>query len=405
MEVIQYLKHCLENNDMQEALLTWHFAGAEKCNNDTKFYKKGSAYLVDCSDSIFHNYIVYCHENYTGQVQWQDIKSLNEARQTTLADGLTAECFTFSEKKLENVALVESAVLLAGTSYVPFTKYSAESSSNTDIIIDDDTYFQILKVIGVPFVRESELEYNRQAILKLAVEPALRLYYTHFPITQEQVIKGLSVGDFMIPYPTEPYPAYDVVTWKTSPGPMQGSMAVNGMSPLAGLGTDIGLYTRAAAGNTFAQGIRYNKAVPGYTGEGTSGGTSAFSELATAWPIANTMRNVMAREKLSKVRVPGQGLFAKGYSTKSGILNLLWLCWSRNFDDVDFADWTKVVQLCQAHVKATIGPIRELLRTDSNIPFKDGITKEGLDEISAIEKEWMESPYNKIYTTMRGSMI
>lgn len=405
MEVLQYIQCCLDNNDNQETLLSWYYAGAAKCNSETPFYKKDTVYLIDCADSIFDQYLVFCEENHLGKVDWKTIRNLNDARQTSLVDGLTAECFRFSEKKLENADIVDSAIKLAGADYQPFTKYVKEASLNTDIIIDDDTYFQILKVVGAPFVKESELEYNRQAILKLAVEPALRMYYTYFPITKEEVLQGISLGDFMIPYPTEPYPAYKAIAWKTSPGPVQGAMSLNGLSPLAGLGTDVSLYTRAASGNSFAQGIRYNKPVPGYTGEGTSGGSSAYSELATAWPIANTMKNIMTREKLSKVRVPGQGYFAKGYSTKSGFLNILWLCWSRNFDDVEFDDWSTVVRLCQAHVKATIGPIRELLRTDSNVPFKEGITKEGEEEILRIEKEWKESPFNKIYTTMRGGLI
>lgn len=406
MEVLQYIKSSLDNKDYDEALLSWHFAGASKCDENTMFYKKDNVYLIDSPTSVFNNYLVFCQENYTGKVDWPSIKVLTEARQTTLVDGLTAECFSFSDTKLENVLELPSMLEKLDPEYKPFSKNVIQSSLNEDIIIDDDTYFQILKVMGAPFVRESELEYNRQAILKLAVEPALRMYYTFFPITQEETMRSISIGDYMIPYPTEPYPAYKAVAWKTSPGPVQaGALSLNGLSPLAGLGTDISLYTRSASGNSFAQGIRYHKPVPGYTGEGTSGGSSAYSELATAWPIANTMKNIMTREKLSKVRVPGKGFFAKGYSTKSGFLNIVWLCWSRNFDDVEFDDWPTVIKLCQAHVKTTIGPIRELLRQDSNVPFKEGITKEGEEEIEKIENAWRESPYNKIYTTMRGGLI
>lgn len=403
MEVLQYLQLCNEYQDTSELLLSWHYAGAEVCNSLTKFYKKGSAYLINAENSKFNNYLLLCQENYTGQIGWENINSLDEAKQTTLSKGLTAECFTFIDTPIKKDDL--KTLLENNPDYIPFVKYSQEGSSNTDIIIDDDTYYQIMKVVGVPFVKERELEYNRQAILKLAVEPALRLYYTYFPIKQEQVIPGMTTGDYMIPYPTEPYPAYKAVAWKTSAGPLGGAAAINGLSPLAALGTDISLYTRSAAGGNFNTGLTYNKPVPGYTGRGSGTGGSVYSELATAWPIANTLKNIMRREKLSKIRVPGKGLFAKGYSTVSGFLNIIWLCWSRNFDDVDFDDWHKVIELCQAEVKVSIGAIRELLRTDSNIPFKEGMQKEGEETIKSIEKEWSEQSYNKSLTPMRGGVL
>ena len=404
MEVFDYVQCCINNHDDTELLLSWYYAGASKCDNNTRFYKRDSVYIVDTADSVFHNYLFFCNENYNGQIDWTKLNTLDEARQTTLKDGLTLECFTFTEKVL-NLSNLDAIITTLPADYVPFKKYEFAASLNEDIIIDDSTYYQIMKVVGMPFVKQRELEYNRQAILKLAVEPALRMYYTYFPITQEQVISSMGVGDYMIPYPTEPYPAYKAIAWKTAPGPLGGNAAINGMSPLAALGTDVALYTRASVGNKFAQGLRYNKPVPGFSGEGTSGGGSAYSELATAWPIANTLKNIMRREKLSKIRVPGKGLFAKGYSTVTGMLNIIWLCWSRNFDDVDFDDWSTVIRLCQAQVKTSIGPIRELLRTDSNVPFKDGITKEGEDEIKEIEKELKENSYNKIYTPSRGGLV
>lgn len=402
MELFQYIQTCLANKDYNELLFSWYFAGSSICNNATKFYKKGDLYIIDEPKSVFNGYMMYCNENYIGQLDWSTIKSLDEAGKTTIKDGVTAECFTFIER-LDTTGVAEAAEKLKD--YTPFSKYGIEQDTSTDIIIDDDQYYQIMQVVGMPFIKEREMEYNRQAILKLAIEPALRMYYTYFPIIDERTYSEISAGDFMIPYPTKPWPAYKAVAWKTTAGPITGAAAINGISPLAALGTDINLYTRAASGNRFSQGLHYNKPVPGFTGEGTGGGTSAFSELATAWPIANTMKNMMRREHLQKVNVPGKGYFAKGYSTTSGFLNITWLCWSRNFDDIDAEDWYKVLQLCQAHVKKSIGAIRGLLRTDSNLPFREGMEKEGADEIDAIEKEWKESPYNDIYTSMRGGLI
>lgn len=404
MEIKQYVQACISQADMEELAISWSYAGKSIATSSTRFYKSGNVYLIDDPNSLFNNQLFYCNENYVGQVNWAEVNTLTEANRTTLKNGLTALCFDFFNTTLDPTtvdAIVTNAEAQEG--FAPFTKYAALSEANDDIYIDDTQYYQIMQVIGQPYIKDSELEYKRQAILKLAVEPALRMYYTYFPLTQEQVIQH-NLGDFLIPYPTVPYPAYKAIAWVTSPG-QTGGRSMNGLSPLAALGTDMNIYTRAATGNRFAQGLRYNKPVPGYTGEGTAGGGSAYSELATAWPIANTMKNIMRREKLSKIHIPGQGLFAKGYSTMSGYLNIRWLCWSRDFNDVEFEDWNTVVQLCQAHVKFSIGAIRDLLRSDSNIPFRDGIQKEGQQEIAEIEKKWSESPYRLIYTPARGGIV
>lgn len=404
MEVKQYIQTCIDQEDNQELSLAWNYAGRSIATSETRFYKSGNVYMISDPNSVFNKQLFYCNENYSGRIDWSTVSTLTEANRTTLKNGLTALCFDFYNKTLDltNVDTYVNAAE-ANPDFQPFAKYAALSEQNTNIFIDDDQYYQIMQVIGQPYIKDSELEYKRQAILKLAVEPALRMYYTYFPLIQEQVIQH-NMGDYLIPYPTKPYPAYKAIAWVTSAG-AKGAASLNGMSPLAALGTDMSLYTRAATGSKYAQGLRYNKPVPGFTGESVSNGQSAYSELATAWPIANTMKNIMRREKLSKIHIPGQGIFAKGYSTMSGFLNIRWLCWSRDFDDVEFEDWSKVIRLCQAHVKFSIGAIRDLLRNDSNIPFREGIQKEGQQEIAEIEKEWMENPIRNIYTPARGGLV
>lgn len=421
MDIRSYLNYCLERGDTEELALCWHFMGEQVATPTTKAYVKGMLYAVyipnakanDSSESIttdssndisedpagFHNQLFYCEESYLGTIDWAHIKSLDEAQQTTLSSGITANCFQFLNTTID-INMVPFLVKVTednNPDYTPFTKY--DLLDNKEIIIDDDTYYQIMQVIGQPFIKSRELEYNRQAILKLAIEPALREYYTYFPLIQEQVIPSRAGGDYCIKYPTEPYPAYKAIAWVTSPGLAKNSF--NGLSPLAALGTEVSMYTRSAQGSRFAQGLRYNKPVPGFTGE--SGG-SAYKEMATAWPLANTLKNMNRREKLSKVHKE-DGTYAIGYSTLSGYLNIRWLCWSRNFDDVEFEDWPKVIQLCQAHVKFSIGAIRDLLNTDSNIPFRGGIQKEGHDEMKAILDEWAASPITKIYTPSRGGLL
>lgn len=407
MEIKQYIQTCVDQNDVKELSISWYFAGQSVCNSDTRFYKAGDVYVVKDALSAFNNQLLYCDNNYIGQIDWSTIDSLDEAQQVSLKSGLVCPCFTFYNTQLD-ITNTTTYVNSVDASYQPFTKYADLSSNLTDIIIDDDQYYQIMQVVGQPFIKDRELEYNRQAILKLAVEPALREYYTTFPLEQEEVRPQFAGGDFLIPYPTAPYPAYKAIAWVTSPGGLGSRGGTLNMSPLAALGTDVSLYNRYATGGSgkFATGLQYNKPVPGYTGRDSLGdGTSAFSQLATAWPIANTMKNLSRREKLSKVHIPGKGLFARGYSTMTGCLNILWYCWSRDFSDVEFEDWQEVVPLCQAHVKMSIGAIRDLLGTDSNIKFKEGMQKEGQQERDAILKAWSESPVRLRHVTSRGGLV
>lgn len=400
MDYKRYLIQCIENMDKEELSLSYAFLGRKVCDNETMAYIEGSVYQISNEDCPFNGQIFYCDENYFGKIDWAKIKTLDEAQQTTLKRGLTATCFTFLNTKIDNLA-IDTYLRTLPEGYVPFSKYATISTLD-NILIDDDQYYQIMQVIGQPFIKDRELEYNRQAILKLAVEPALRMYYTYFPLIQEEVLPNQATGDYLIPYPTEPYPAYKAIAWVTTAG--ANGKSLNGISPLAALGTDVSLYTRTAQGSKFNTGLRYNKPVPGWNGESSAGG-SAYSEMAAQWPIANTMKNMMRREKLSKIHIPGKGLFAKGYSTMSGFLNIKWLCWSRDFDDVEFEDWPKVIQLCQAHVKFSIGAIRDLLRSDSNVPIREGIQKEGEEAIAKIESEWKENPIRLIHTPARGGLV
>ncbi len=402
MNLKQYIQCCIDQKDFQELAVSWHYSGALKVTSETRFYKSGNLYVIQDPNSVFNNQLLYCDVDYNDKINWSTVSTIDEAQQTTIKDGLTAPCFSFFDTTIDLLDVpTRVGIAEADPNFKPFVKYVDLASSNTDIIIDDDQYYQIMQVIGQPWVKDRELEYKRQAILKLAVEPALRMYYTYFPLIQEQVLPH-RMGDFLIPYITKPYPAYKAIVWVTSPGGVsKGAMSANGLNPLTALGSDIALYNRSANGGSAGFNIKYNKPVPGWTGQHVTG-ISAFNELSTAWPTANTLKNLMRREKVSKIHIPGQGLFAKGYSNLSGYLNIRWFCWSRDFNDVEFEDWNKVVQLCQAHVKFSIGAVRDLLNPDSNIKFRDGLQKEGATEIAAIEKDWVDNPYRMIFTPARG---
>ncbi len=393
MDIKSYIKTCISNKDNIELKMSWWFLGGKKATNNTPMYNSGSLYVVDQPDSSFHNYFFYCDENYIGKIDWSHVSVIGDAQQTVLADGITTECFDFLDYQI-TVADIET--LVANYSDEPFSKYSAAElmEQGSGIIIDDDTYYQIMTIMGVPFVSEGDLEYNRQAILKLAFEPAMKAYFASWPIVEPEVIY-LQGGDFDIKFPEM---AMQAVAWTTVGGAGATTMSIN---PLAAIRTPA-LMTSGMFNSGYRSQINYRKPYPGWTGtDGENQNTKTFCDT---FVLSNTLRNASKREHWTRVHRP-DGLHLVGYTTSSKTLNVKWLKWSRDFADVVPDDWEEMYRLCQASVKRVFGPLRSLLRQDQNIPFDSKeMMKEGQQEWLEIVKAWKDSPYGLIYTPQHGGI-
>lgn len=386
-----YIQNCVDNFDNEELVICWNLLGEKVANDSVKIYTKDSLYKITDENSKFNNYLFWCDSDYIGKINWSNIKVLQEAGKTALENGITSNCFTFFNIPLDTTHYNEIIEINKNTT--PFSKYSEQKLlTNADIIIDDTTYYQIMQVVGQPFIKDSELEYNRQAILKLTVEPALRTYFKYFPLFEEAQY-SIS-GNYDIKYPEM---AYRAIGWVTQAG------ISSNISPLAALGSRAIIQGGVRSVTNQWTNIQYSKPVPGWTGRGESG--NSISEMSQTYPLINTLRNMSKREKLSKIK-KDDGLHAIGYTTVGGTLNVVWFKWSRDWDDTDFEDYDELLRLCQANVKINIGTIRSLLKTDNNIPFDATTMKtEGKTEYDSIIKDWKDSPYNKIFTPMRGGMI
>ena len=385
-----YIQNCIDMQDNEELLMSWYYLGMKEATSTTKVYTKDSLYKISVPGAKYNDFVFWCDENFVGTIDWKAISVLSDANRTIAIDGVNVDCFSFFETKLD--VSDQENIIAAHQNDTPFSLYSVQEDHSGDILMDDDTYYQIMQVVGMPYVTQKELEYNRQAILKLAIEPALKAYYKYFPIRKEDQVP--INGNYDIKYPEM---AYRAIAWTTQAG------MSSKISPLAALGSRAIIQggMRTTVGNFSA--ITYNKPVPGWTGRGDSG--TAISDMAQTYPMVNTMKNISRREHLSKIKME-DGYHAKGYSTIGGILNIVWLCWSRDWDDTDFEDFDDLLALCQASVKINIGSIRGLLKTDSNLPFNaEEMRKEGQQEWKDIIKEWKESPFTKIYTPQRGGMI
>lgn len=385
-----YILECSSNEDLDELKRCWYWMGSRKADNNTCVYIRDSLYVIDCPGAKYDGYLFYCNGNYMQKIDWSQITVYSQLKHTALENGVNVECFKFLDKKIENLNEVPS--LVEGVE--PFSKYVEQSS---DIIIDTDTYYQIMSCVGVPFIRESELEYNRQAILKLAVEPALKVYFAHYPIEVPETIAIGGKYDIKLPEMAlnalvEPRSAIGLLQSNQS---AIANIGVNAAGAMAISGGRFG-------GPRFTTGP-YFKPVPGWdglTGESNSMVGQALDNLT----LLNTLRQMSSKSRVDKVKC-ADGYHLQGYVNQGGTLDVTWLLWSRNWDDTDPMDFEELFALCQASVKKTLGPIYSLL-SDNTLPVNSKeLKQEGIQEWDKITSAWKESAWNKVYTTSKGGQL
>jgi len=384
-----YINTCSEYNDIDELKRCWYWMGSKTADNDTPMYIRDSLYLINCPGAKFHHYFFYCNGNFMDKIDWSKITVYSQLKHTALENGITVECFKFINTQVAD--LTDIPTLVANVK--PFTKYVEDSP---DIIIDTDTYYQIMSCVGVPFIRESELEYNRQAILKLAIEPALKVYFANFPLEQPETVNLAGSYDIKLP----PMALNGIVEPKGNIGAFQtnqsgiANIGLNASGAMAMSGGRFG-------GPRFTTGP-YFKPVPGFSGLGE--GESMIGAALDNLTLLNTLRQMSLKSRVDKVK-EADGFHLKGMVNQGSILNITWLLWSRNWDDTDPMDFEELFALCQASVKRTLGPIYALL-SDNTLPVNSKeLKQEGNTEWKEITSAWKQSAWSKVYTTSKGGFL
>lgn len=387
MNYESYIKECIRSSDEEELLLSWNYLGKQEATNLTRVYIKDQLYIINCANSKYNGYVIWCKASYANSVDWSKLViNGTEIPYTTLENGISTHCFDFLNFKVDKSKL--DSILLANPEHSPFVKYNGNTEKqDSTIIMSDSDYYRVTKVIGQPFLRDDELEYSREAIIRLSIEPAMRTYYKYYPIEREEVYPISGEFDILIPDM-----AYNAVSWTNKGG--YGGMPYTPSSVLAGY---IGLST------TKDVGITYNKPVPGYTGRST--GESRVNTYLDNATLINTLRTLGARERSNVVR-KDDGLHLVGYSNMTSNLNIVWLCWSKYFDDVYFEDYETVIRFLQASVMSDFGAIRNALRQDSNIPLDaQRLIQTGEQQRAKIIEDWDKSNWGKKYAIERGGWM
>lgn len=275
--------------------------------------------------------------------------------------------------------------------FIPFLN---EAKSITgDFKISDDELELILGELGVPFITIDELEYTRDILVKKCVVPAIKDYYTFFPIIKEEAFGSVgSNQEFKVEYPKGAYAAVAFFTQGTGASlESVGPFGFYAQAALSGVG-----YT-----GKFGNGLRYNKQVPGFVG--LDNNTSYLMNRAAQQGYINYHRRekILHRfvdEKTGKV-------YAKGFSTIGGMVNIKWLCWSNDWNDIRFIDMGDVRALATSYALRNIGMLRAQVKSDApnNIDFSLFNTR-ATELRDGVMKKWEGSSTNLNLAPLRGGL-
>lgn len=79
--------------------------------------------------------------------------------------------------------------------------------------------------------------------------------------------------------------------------------------------------------------------------------------------------------------------YVQGYTSIGGFLNIHWLCMDLDYTHLPYDQLPNIRRLCTAYALRNFGALRNLLKTDENIPFN---TEQMISRADAIEQEIKE---------------
>lgn len=228
-----------------------------------------------------------------------------------------------------------------------------------EIVISDETYQEIISVIGYPILDpdEEDFEYTKEQIITFAIRPAMREYFKWFPKTFSEDFQISQT--FSIPFPNdETYTAKNIrvnknsLTTGTTGNPLINSRVYKVDSQMWQWNSRYHYNMNRALNLEIAE----NQSQIGFT--------------------ASIRHEV---DKINRV--------VHGYSNVLGRLSITWCQVSNNFDDVNYSRIDELIKLCQGKLMLKIGMIRGQQNNNTPVDFNfDMFISEGKE----YEKEVME---------------
>lgn len=426
MNKLEYLLKL--KSDPKQIYYTWKTLGSMTANNSTKMYVKDNLFKITEKGNMYGAY-VFCIYEYTVNTT----KGFNSIDWTTLdVDTVDGTCYFYQGVASPNFRVIltpeEAKVLYKNNSssddsssddsssgifsidpdlkvpddFMPFAESQADNTvTSSGIIIPDEEYKIIMAELGIPFLDEDELEYNKDTIVQICIKPALDFYYSYFPLVIDEAIGNKSSGvQWKVAYHSFPKNktaiAYKADAYMTLGTGSSGTSAYS--SAFTFMRTEMMGMGSYGIGSRWGNGLRYQKPVPGYVGLESS--DAALMAMATRQGYLNYFRREYSRDVIENGKK-----YVQGYTTIGGFLNIHWLCTDLDYNHIPYTQLTHVRKLCTAYALRNVGAIRNLLKTDENVPFNVDQMNTRADALEQEVKDlWLESNYPLSLAISRGGL-
>ncbi len=364
MSRLNYLKELYAKGNFNELRDTWYVLGSFEVTNKTKAYIKDTIIKVSNNDGLgCDNCLIYVTENYlvgghVKEINWREFEKDKLSSLCINVNGTLTPCFFVLLSNEEFSTILEPI----NEDYEPFeeeTKRKGFAPVHSSVMISDSDLNMIMSEIGMPFLEWDEVEYSRETICELCVKPALQRYYREYPIVERIQMGPYSPRDMVeIPLPEN---CTGVLRAEFRQGGTATAGGFNGVHQYMNEKYQLG--TMGTGGYRMGRGIRYNKPVPGYTGNG-NGSLQSLSMLNRSISQAVTNYHKRVRFNIEINKETGQRV-AKGFSSIGGMLDVEFKYWSPNFDLVEFDCLEFVRNYASAKALRALSSIRMLLKSDT----------------------------------------
>lgn len=413
MNKLEYLLKL--KSDPKQIYYTWKTLGGMTVNNSTKMYVKDNLFMVT-EEGPMKGAFVFCIYEYIVNtakgfqpINWNDadvetidgtcyfyqgvaspnfrvILTPEEAKKiyNTSSSSSDSSSDSGSDSSSESGSGPEDFDLNVPDDFMPFAESAADNTvTSSGIIIPDEEYKIIMAELGIPFLDEDELEYNKDTITQICIRPALDLYYSYFPLVIDEAVGNKGAGvEWRVEYHDFPQNktarAYKADAYMTLGAGAGGTKAYS--SAFSYVRTEMMGMGSYGIGSRWGNGLRYHKAVPGYVGLENS--DAALMAMATRQGYMNYFRREYSRDVIEYGKK-----YVQGYTSIGGFLNIHWLCMDLDYNHLPYDQLPNIRRLCTAYALRNIGALRNLLKTDENVPFN---TDQMITRADAIEQEIKE---------------
>jgi len=229
---------------------------------------------------------------------------------------------------------------------------------DSNIVIPDQYYKEILSEIGYPVIKEDDLEFSREDIMDTCIRPAIRLLFTWFP--KKNIQHYPVTSRFSIDFPSE------------------NTFGI----------TDARLNTSAFGGAT----ARSESAFVNHINYRQSTGSRYHSKYDYGTFEARVMERAEGKAAVNtygsfKVDIDENERIATGYTNTPGELTITWAEMSTDFNEVPQSKLSDVLKLSKANVLRLFYMLRTQIEDDVNIQFN---ISDFQDRADTLEEDVME---------------